>query len=85
MTERLTARERMTWDNLLDLEPIEISRQAKTLFQKAQSKLSVGSGHHITGISGNDRALACLSLLLVKLVYIFLKIGLTDFLLTNLL
>ncbi|KAH9817886.1 hypothetical protein DFH28DRAFT_961090 [Melampsora americana] len=66
MTERLTARERMTWDNLLDLEPIEISRQAKTLFQKAQTKLSIGSGHVITGISGNDRALACLCLLLVK-------------------
>ncbi|PLW10434.1 hypothetical protein PCANC_18547 [Puccinia coronata f. sp. avenae] len=47
--------------------PSEISRRAKQIYARAKSKLAVERGHGIPGIHGNDRALACLCLCLVKL------------------
>lgn len=67
MSGRLSMRETITWGNLLEQETIEIASRAKSYFQKAQTKLSAGSGHAITGISGNDRALASLCICLTKL------------------
>ncbi|KAA1074794.1 hypothetical protein PGT21_020786 [Puccinia graminis f. sp. tritici] len=65
--ERNSYRDLITWGSTLDYEPSEISRRAKLLFQKAKTNLSLERGHGIAGINGNDRALACLCLCLVKL------------------
>ncbi|KAA1134977.1 hypothetical protein PGTUg99_018872 [Puccinia graminis f. sp. tritici] len=64
--ERNSYRDLITWGSTLDYEPSEISRRAKLLFQKAKTNLSLERGHGIAGINGNDRALACLCLCLVK-------------------
>lgn len=60
-------RELLTWGTTLEREPSEISRRAKQIYARAKSKLAVERGHGIPGIHGNDRALACLCLCLVKL------------------
>lgn len=64
---RSSSRDLMTWGSTLEFEPEEVSRRAKAIFQRAKSTLSVESGRGIAGISGNDRALACLCLCIVKL------------------
>jgi hypothetical protein len=64
--ERNSLRDLITWGSTLDYEPSEISRRAKVLFQKAKTNLSLERGHGINGINGNDTALACLCLCLVK-------------------
>lgn len=66
-TPRSSFRDLLTWGTTLDYEPSEISRRAKQIYARAKTKLAVERGHGIPGIHGNDRALACLCLCLVKL------------------
>ncbi|KAG0146669.1 hypothetical protein CROQUDRAFT_77412 [Cronartium quercuum f. sp. fusiforme G11] len=66
MSGRVSMRESLTWGSLLDYESTDVARQARDAFQKAQTKLAAGSGHVIAGITGNDRALACLCVFLTK-------------------
>ncbi|MBW0543800.1 hypothetical protein O181_083515 [Austropuccinia psidii MF-1] len=67
MASRGSVRDVMTWGSILGLESDDVARRARNTFQRAKQKLSVESGHGIVGINGNDRALACLSLCLVKI------------------
>ncbi|OAV92988.1 hypothetical protein PTTG_11970 [Puccinia triticina 1-1 BBBD Race 1] len=65
--ERNSYRDLIAWGSTLEYETPEISRRAKQLYQRAKTNLSAERGHGITGINGNDRALACLCLCIIKL------------------